>query len=165
MSDSPVKSNFTIFVQRLTPHFTATTIMAPEMQNPKNVLMYDTSDLEISCPPAPSAIAIPANGNTIRGFKILWNAELIMDKQLATIMNRSTTPPIRNKSEHPTQLQNFDSQSPDSSKSGSFKQESMMLSISPDTDKVYVPVAAIFPVIPSANVMMYPMIDHMLAAI
>ena len=165
MSDAPVKSKFTRFVQRLTPHLTATTIMAPDMQNPKNVLMYITSDLEMSCPPAPSAIAIPANGSTISGFKIRWKAELIIDRQLATMMNRSTTPPIKNNSEHPTELQNFDNHSPDNSKSGSFKQESMMLSISPDTDKVYVPVVAIFPVIPSANVIMYPIIVHILAAI
>lgn len=81
-------------------------------------------------------MAIPANGSTIRGFKILWNAELIMDKQLATIINSSTTPPIKNNSEHPMVDQNSAIHSPDNSNSGNSKQLSIMDSISPDTDNV-----------------------------
>ena len=48
-----------------------TTIIAPDMQNPKNVLKYVHRLLEISAPPAPIATAIPAKGMMISGFRIL----------------------------------------------------------------------------------------------
>ena len=87
-----------------------------------------------------------------------------MDKQLATIIKSITTPPIKNRSEHPTHDQKLATHSPDNSKAGNSRQLSIMLSKSPDTDNVYVPVVAIFPVIPSANVIMYPMMFHMFDA-
>ena len=116
--------------------------------------MYVSSDLEISLPPAPSAIAIPANGKIISGFKILWNAVLIMDKQLATIMNTKMIPPIKNNNEHPITSQNSSSHSPLNSKSGSSKHLSIIRSISPDIVKVYPLVAVICDVIPSEKSMM-----------
>lgn len=57
-------------------------------------------------------------------------------RQLATIMNKSTIPPIKNSNEQPIVLQNFSSHSPDNSKLGNSKQLSIMDSISPLTDNV-----------------------------
>ena len=97
---------------------------------------YRLDGVEQDNAPAPSAIAIPANGRIIRGFNILWNALLTIDKQLATIMNKRTIPPIKNSSEHPIVVQNCSTHSPDNSNAGNLRQESMIFSISPDTVKV-----------------------------